>query len=321
MNSVITSSTESKLPLEKKLGKENVSPNIVPSPKKIVKEASSHSTPSEKKEMLERYLASLSHPPVIIKSNKTKPTKVESEAESLSLDLRGIVAETPTKESSMTPLSSKESSMTPIVSGNDLISTNESGDVVVTDQSEAMKQSNRSPQLTGSDTFRTDSTLSVHLPEVQPKPSPIFNNSQIQESSSQNLKITNSFKSLPKNEVVPVDIHPLKTISATRSPLNRAPSQQQQQQLGAVGPEVLEQAVSKLALQHQESLQQLIRQQEEERQRLKYEFQQKQDQLMREIYAQFPNLKVENSSDSLSQLDDVEEAMERSIRFRKYIFI
>merc|ERR1719342_1844237 len=173
MNSVITSSTESKLPQEKMLGKENISPNIVPSPRKIVKEASSHSTPSEKKEMLERYLASLSHPPVIIKSNKTKPTKVESEAESLSLDLRGIVAETPTKESSMTPLSSKESfvtqisskesSLTPIVSGNDLISTNESGDVVVTDQSEAMKQSNRSPQLTGSDTFRTDSTLSVHL--------------------------------------------------------------------------------------------------------------------------------------------------------------
>merc|ERR1719342_1548190 len=223
MNSVITSSTESKLPQEKMLGKENISPNIVPSPRKIVKEASSHSTPSEKKEMLERYLASLSHPPVIIKSNKTgsKPAKVESEAESLSLDLRGIVAETPTKESSMTQISSKESSMTPIVSGNDLISTNESGDVVVTDQSEAMKQSNRSPQLTGSDTFRTDSTLSVHLPEVQPKQSPIFNNSQIQESSSQNLKITNSFKSLP----VPVDIHPLKTISATRSPLNRAPSQ------------------------------------------------------------------------------------------------
>merc|ERR1719348_1053021 len=135
------------------------------------------------------------------------------------------------KESFGTQISSKESSMTPIVSRNDLISTNESGDVVVTDQSEAVKQSNRSPQLTGSDTFRTDSFLSVHLPEVQPKPSPIFNNSQIQESSSQNIKITNSFKSHPKNEVVPVEIHPLKTISANQSPLDRAPSQQQPQQL------------------------------------------------------------------------------------------
>ena len=91
---------------------------------------------------------------------------------------------------------------------------------------------------------------------------------------------------------------------------------QSQPQLAS--PECLQAAVSSLARRQQESLNQLIRAQEEARQRLREEFQKQQQMLMREIFTQFPNLKVDpsdsnNEAATEAKLEEVEAAMERSL--------
>ena len=79
-----------------------------------------------------------------------------------------------------------------------------------------------------------------------------------------------------------------------------------------VTPEKLKLAVNRLARQQQESLDQLIRQQEAARLRLREEFQKQQQELMAEIFSQFPQLKA--SEDGAGRLEDVEAGLERSIK-------
>ena len=237
--------------------KENVSPNIINKGKQPTR----YSPPSDgKKEILQKYLESLSQTPPIIKSVVNKKVHVD-EQESLTLDLRELVTETPTPR--------PESSVT----------------------------------NHGGETFRTDETRSrtVSLPEVAPV------------QMSDDVRVTQDSKSSrpppPDNTSL---IHE-KKIEETRVSSNNLQSQPQ-----LASPECLQAAVSSLARRQQESLNQLIRAQEEARQRLREEFQKQQQMLMTEIFTQFPNLKVD-SSDSNNEaateakLEAVEAAMERSL--------
>ena len=81
-------------------------------------------------------------------------------------------------------------------------------------------------------------------------------------------------------------------------------------------PEKLKLAVTRLAMQQQESLNQLIQQQEAARLRLREEFEKQQQELMAEIFCQFPQLRVSASSgeDSAGRLEEVEVGLKTSIK-------
>ena len=81
-------------------------------------------------------------------------------------------------------------------------------------------------------------------------------------------------------------------------------------------PENLKLAVSRLALQQQQSLEELIRQQETERLRLREEFQKQQQELMAQILSQFPHLQnnVTTREDDPGKMEAVEVELERSMK-------
>lgn len=67
---------------------------------------------------------------------------------------------------------------------------------------------------------------------------------------------------------------------------------------GSVGPTDIEKAVSNLTQLHYERMSSLLARQEEERQRLKVEFEMKQQELIDQIVKKFPNLKLQLSAPS-----------------------
>ena len=138
------------------IDKENLSPNISSKktpPKQKVKNLS---TPSGKKEILEKYLESISKAPNVNKTvNKKIDLEPEPESESLTLDLRSVVVATPTttEPASIAPISS--ASLTPARTSSSTVR----------------------PSLNsqGSETFRTEDTQSrtLTLPEITSQPASI----------------------------------------------------------------------------------------------------------------------------------------------------
>ena len=125
-------------------------------------------------------------------------------------------------------------------------------------------------QTTGSETYRTGTTItpSLQLPELTPVPVPASVAASMPEASN------------------------------------------------GVIPEKLAQAVSRLAVQQQQTLDSLIKQQEVERLRLREEFQRQQQELMAEILSQFPQLQntVTAREDDPGKMEEVEVELERSVK-------
>ena len=235
--------------------KENASPNINKTDPRNV------SSSSGKNEILEKYLASLSVSRSVqkpdIEDDRVKMSTETPEPESLSLDLRGVVAATPTPG-----LESKTTEM--------------------------------NTERTGSETFRTDDTVSrsVVLPEFNPAPI----------SKSDATEITN-VKSSTNNG---------SETFRTESTVSRSAVQPQEEKLSSKSeqptPKSLQAAISSLERRQQESLGELVRQQERERHRLREQFRRQQQELMADIYKLFPGLGADRDD-----LEEVEAAMERSI--------
>jgi centrosomal protein CEP110 len=76
----------------------------------------------------------------------------------------------------------------------------------------------------------------------------------------------------------------------------------------------LQRAVSSLAMQQQESLQELLRMQEIQRMKLREEFQAKQQLLVQEIIGQFPALQINNNQNSYAKFKDKEQFSSRVVR-------
>ena len=273
--------------------KENTSPNIIKSNQR------NFSSIPGKNEMMEKYLSSLSDNRTYIEANKfslsdpARGASVDEEPESLSLDLRSVVAITPTQTTAATSIIEPSST------------------------------------TAGSETFRTDDTLtrSVALPEVVPAPRDVSylkvattpsstlatatttNNVSSLTSGGETFRTEDTMtRSMTLPEVAPALNNDKKPANQVVSKSSKPPPSESLQCTGVqnrFSPESLQAAISHLEQRQQASLGELVRKQEQERQRLREEFRRQQQELMADIYKLFPGLGVD--------MEDVEVAVERSM--------